>query len=213
LVFPSKTTILKSLKALLVENQFTAGNIRFCLQKKSGNNPDLICFFTPWFYPDECTYLSGVQLATYSHERPNPGIKKWDDKFRSDVRQCIRDHGVYEALLLNSEGEITEGSRSNVFFIDASDRLLTPPGHSVLPGITRKYVLQICRDMGIDVIERVISLPELKDLPACFISGTSPKVLPVRQIDQYRFWADHPLLRIIMKEFEGILQKNMKTID
>ncbi len=149
---------------------------------------------------------------TYSHQRPYPGIKKWDDKFRTDVRQSIRDHGVYEALLLNGEGQITEGSRSNVFFIDAANRLITPPENSVLPGITRKYVIQICRELGLEVEERTVSLKELKELDACFISGTSPKILPVWQIDQQQFRADHPVLKTIMEQFDLILKASLKTI-
>lgn len=212
LIFPGEPVILESLKALLYENQFTEGNIRICLQKNRGNKPDLLCFFTPWIYPDEQTYLSGVQLVIYSHERPNPGIKKWDNKFRTDVRQTIHDFGVYEALLLNREGQITEGSRSNVFFIDASNKLITPPENSVLPGITRKYVIQICNEQGLETEERVIPREELKKLSACFISGTSPKVLPVYQIDKHQFNADHPILKIIMEQFNLILKASLKTI-
>lgn len=213
LVFPGESTIRQSLKTLLDENQFKEGNIRFCLKKSKGKEQALVCFFTPWFYPDQSTYMSGVQLIIYSHERANPGIKKWDNEFRTKVHQCIRDHGVYEALLLNKKREITEGSRSNVFFIDASNTLITPPEQSILPGITRKYVLQICSAQGLKVEERSISMNELKDLSACFISGTSPKVLPVRQIDQHHFRVDHPVLRTIMEQFDTILHKNMKTID
>lgn len=213
LVFPGNKAILESLKALLSENPFTEGNVKICLRKTIEKEPELLCFFTPWFYPDKSTYQSGVQLLSYSHERTNPGIKKWDDKFRNDVRQCIRDHGVYEALLLNKQGEISEGSRSNVFFIDASNKVTTPPEHSVLPGITRKYVIQICRDQGLEVEERVVSMKELKELSACFISGTSPKVLPVCQIDQHQFRADHPILRIIIEQFDTILNAYLKTID
>ncbi len=131
----------------MTENHFKDGNIRICLQRSKGPDPDLLCYFVPWIYPDECTYKRGVQLVSYAHERPNPGIKKWDDRFRSNVKKKIIDkHGVYEALLLNKQGEITEGSRSNIFFIDASNRLITPPEKSILPGITRKYVVQICRE-------------------------------------------------------------------
>ena len=213
LVFPGNKTICESLKALLSENRYTEGNVKICLRKISENEAELLCFFTPWFYPDVSSYQSGVQLLSYSHERPNPGIKKWDDKFRNDVRQCIRDHGVYEALLLNKQGEISEGSRSNVFFIDASNKIITPPEHSVLPGITRKYVIQICKDQGLKVEERVVSLKELKKLSSCFISGTSPKVLPVCRVDQHRFRADRPTLRIIMKQFDFVLNANLKTID
>jgi len=210
--FPGKSDIRKSLKFLLKENPFVDGNIRICLQKSTGAKSDLLCYFVPWIYPDECTYLSGVQLISYAHVRPNPGIKKWDDKFRSDVKIQIRNHGVYEAVLLNKQAEITEGSRSNIFFIDASNRLITPPEENILPGITRNYVLQICREEQIAIEERTVSMKELDSLEACFISGTSPKVLPVWQIDHHQFIADHPIVGLIMKKFDEILNENLETI-
>ena len=206
LIFPGEGFIRESLKSLIKENPFKEGNIRICLQNSTGPFPDLLCYFVPYFYPEESTYHSGVQLVSYAHERPNPGIKKWDDQFRADVKKQIIDQGVYEAVLVNKHGEITEGSRSNVFFIDASNRLITPPEKAILPGITRKYVVQICREEHIEIEERPVSMKELDDLDACFISGTSPKVLPVCQIDKHRFRADHPTVRLIMGRFESILQ-------
>lgn len=212
LIYPGEASIRKSLKMLLEENQFQDANIRICLQKTSNPDPALLCYFVPWVYPDECTYLSGVQLITHAHERPNPGIKKWDDSFRTDVKIQIREHGVYEALLLNQKAEITEGSRSNVFFIDDTNRLITPPEKIILPGITRKYVLQICMEENIPIEERPVSIRELGKLKACFISGTSPKVLPVWQIDNFQFRADHPTVKRIMERFESVLYKNLETI-
>jgi branched-chain amino acid aminotransferase len=212
LVFPGEPQIRESLKSLLNENPFREGNIRISLQKPTGSNPNLICHFIPWSYPDENDYLRGVPLVTYPHERPNPGIKKWDERFRTDVGTYIRDHGVYEALLLNKQGEITEGSRSNVFFIDASNRLITPPEKIILPGITRKYVVQICREEQMEVEERAVCIHELEAMEACFLSGTSPKVLPVRQIDNHPFRADHPTVRIILQRFETVMNQNLETI-
>ncbi len=212
LAFPGEDAIRESLKTLLKENHFQDANIRICIQKAATPDPDLLCYFVPWVYPDECTYLSGVQLITYAHERPNPGIKKWDDRFRTNVKIQIREHGVYEALLLNKQAEITEGSRSNVFFIDEQNRLITPPEKNILPGITRKYVLQICREEKIPIEERLVSIRELGTLEACFISGTSPKVLPVWQIDNLQFRADHPAVRTIMERFESLMNKNLETI-
>lgn len=212
LIFPGEDSIRESLKTLLKENHFHDANIRICLQKASSPNPDLLCYFVPWVYPDEDTYLSGVQLITHAHERPNPGIKKWDDNFRTNVKIQIHEHGVYEALLLNQQAEITEGSRSNVFFIDEQNRLITPPEKNILPGITRKYVLQICREENIPIEERPVSVRELGTLEACFISGTSPRVLPVRQVDNFQFRPDHPVVRKIMERFESILNNNLVTI-
>jgi branched-chain amino acid aminotransferase len=209
---PDETTIRESLKKLVSENQFNKGNIRICLQKHSGKEPNLLCYFIPWFYPDKSSYSQGVKLVSYLHERPNPGIKKWDDRFRTNVRKAIEDQGVYEAVLVNRIGELTEGSRSNIFFIDNSNRLITAPEKQILAGITRKYVMQICREEGIKILEKPVHLKELSKLSACFISGTSPKVLPVRQIDDQGFRADHPVQRKIMVNFDGVLNDHLETI-
>jgi len=213
LKFPGTDNIIRNLSILLENNEFTVGNIRICLQKTGPHSYQLICYFVPYIYPEVCMYLSGVQLVTYPYIRPNPGIKKWDNQFRISVNRYIREYGVYEVLLLNDRKQITEGSRSNLFFLDADNRVITPPEKDILPGITRKYVLEICQRKGLEVVQRPISLQELGEMKASFISGTSPKVLPVWQIDGYQFRADHPELRMIMDEFEKIIAKHLTSLD
>ena len=169
--------------------------------------------FVPYVYPESSVYLSGVQLVTYPHIRPNPGIKKWDNQFRVSVNEYIRDHGVYEALLLNDQKQITEGSRSNLFFIDQDQRLITPPEIDILPGITRKHVFRICCQKGLNIIERPVMLTELDQMESCFITGTSPKILPVWQVDGVQFKVDHPLLRMLMVELDTIINQNLTSLD
>ena len=124
----------------------------------------------------------------------------------------IRSFGVYETVLVNDRKEITEGSRSNIFFIDPMDRVITPPLKDVLPGITRKYVIGICQSEAIEVIERPVVLNELNRFISCFISGTSPKVLPVWQLDSFQFRADHRVTKTIMARFESLLQNNLTDL-
>jgi len=211
--FPGFERITESLRLLLLNNDFKIGNIRICLQKDKKNQSLLLCYYVPYFYPESCVYLSGVQLVTYPHIRPNPGIKKWDNEFRVSVNQYIRDHGVYEALLLNDQKQVTEGSRSNLFFIDQNQQLITPPIKDILPGITRKYVFRICHQKGLNVVERSILLNELDQMESCFITGTSPKILPVWQIDGTQFKVDHPLLRMLMVELGTIIDQNLTSLD
>ena len=213
LQFPGSRKIIESLSALISNNEFKIGNIRICLQAGKKNQSQLLCYFVPYVYPESSVYLSGVQLVTYPHIRPNPGIKKWDNQFRVSVNEYIRDHGVYEALLLNDQKQITEGSRSNLFFINQDQQLITPPEIDILPGITRKYVFRICRQKGLHVIERPIMLNELDQMESCFITGTSPKILPVCQVDGIQFKVDHPLLRMLMKELDSIINQNLTSFD
>ena len=212
LIFPGTNEIQESLRLLQVNNSFTEGNIRICIQPYSANHSTLLCYFIPYFYPEVCMYMSGVQLVSYPHVRPNPGIKKWDDNFRVSVNEYIRDHGVYEAVLHNAQKQITEGSRSNIFFINPLNQLITPPELSVLPGITRKYVLKICSSEDIVVIERPISMDDLEEMPVCFISGTSPKILPVWQLDGFQFKVGHPILKLLMEQFELLIKENLTSL-
>jgi len=210
--FPGSGEIIESLSVLISNNDFKIGNIRICLQTGEENQSQLLCYYVPYVYPESCVYLSGVQLVTYPHVRPNPGIKKWDDQFRVSVNQYIRDHGVYEALLLNDQNQITEGSRSNVFFVDKNQELVTPQQSDILPGITRRYVIEIIRRKGVPLVERPVNKNELDQMESCFITGTSPKVLPVWQIDGTQFKVDHPLIRILMEEYDLIIQNNLTPL-
>jgi len=210
--YPGKEQIILNLAMLVHENSFGEGNIRISLQKSKGNGTELQCYFIPYFYPDSSMYQEGVSLAIYPHMRPNPGIKKWDDRFRNSVSRFILEQKVYEAALINSQNQITEGSRSNLFFIDQQACLVTVPEKVILPGITRKYVLEIARGNGVPIIERNVSLDSLHNLPSSFISGTSPKVLPVKQMDQYRFDVNHPLLKLLIRKFELLIQANLTDL-
>jgi len=210
--YPGNRQVIKTLGLLVKENPFRVGNIRICMQHSAGKKPVLLGYFVPYFYPDANMYKEGVKLATYPHQRPNPGIKKWDDRFRNSVAAYILENKVYEAALVNSKQQITEGSRSNIFFINPDGHLITVPEKDVLPGITRKYVLEIAKRERVPLLEKSVDLEELKSLVSVFISGTSPKVLPVKQINDQCFDVDHPLLHLIMDQFEILVQKNLTSL-
>lgn len=210
--YPGDQQVIETMRLLVKENPFREGNIRICLQQSRGNRPLLQGYFVPYFYPDDKMYREGVKLATYPHQRPNPGIKKWDDLFRNSVAAYIMENGLYEAALVNSKQQITEGSRSNIFFIDREGCLISVPEKDLLPGITRKYVLEIARKKSVPIIEKTIALEDLKSLVSVFISGTSPKVLPVKQIDNQFFDVNHPSLRLLMEQFELLVRESLSSI-
>jgi branched-chain amino acid aminotransferase len=209
---PDHPLIIEQLRLLLLNNSFKMGNIRICIQRKGTDEAHLLCYFVPYYYPEDCMYLSGVQLLTFPHVRPNPGIKKWDDQFRISVSQFIRDTGIYEAILLNNRKEVTEGSRSNLFFINRHNQLVSAPEEEILPGITRKYVLEICGREQIEVIHRPIPLWELDMFQSCFISGTSPKVLPVWQLNDKGYSVDHPILKLLMEQFDLLIRQHLEDL-
>ena len=110
-------------------------------------------------------------------------------------------------LLVNDRGMITEGSKSNAFFVK-NNAIYTAPGDAVLKGITRKYVFEACNNAGFDVKEQFIAADELKDISGAFLSGTSIKVLPISTIDGRTYNSSaNPVVSAVRREYDKLLEK------
>jgi len=88
--------------------------------------------------------------------------------------------------LVNQKGEITEGSRSNMFFVK-NNVFYTSPSKDVLVGITRSRVIQLCTQLGYEVKEQEIPVSFLDEIDGLFLTGTSPKVLPIASVDTHQY--------------------------
>ena len=93
---------------------------------------------------------------------------------------------------------ITEGSRSNIFFLKG-ETLVTSPDNVILNGITRKHILEICRENNIKVEFACVKVDEISEFDAVFMTGTSPMVLPFYCIDDKFFNVKHPLIGKLRK--------------
>lgn len=158
-------------------------------------------------YPDEAAYRDGVDTGLFSAVRINPNIKSRNQALRDATNQAIKSGGLFEVILVDEQGCITEGSRSNIFFIK-DGTVYTCHESGVLPGITRQKIIQICREKQIEVIERYIPASTLKDYDAAFISGTSPKVLPIRRIGDVKLDVNDDTLRKIMQLYDIEIEKS-----
>ena len=94
------------------------------------------------------------------------------------------ENGFIEAILLNSDGHVAEGSGENIFIV-SNGRLVTPsPSDNILLGITRDTVIKLAKDeLGIDVWERQVDRTELYLAEECFFTGTAAHIAPVVEID------------------------------
>lgn len=90
--------------------------------------------------------------------------------------------GYDEALLLDTEGYVSEGSGENVFIV-RDGCLYTPDLASCLDGITRDSIITLARDMGIEVIEKRITRDEVYCADEAFFTGTAAEVTPIRELD------------------------------
>ena len=99
------------------------------------------------------------------------------------ARQDAIDSGYDDCILLDSSGHVAELSAANIFIVRAG-RLITPDTNTdILEGINRKTIVELARDMGIEVVERAIDLTELYVADEVFVCGTSAFLTPVVNID------------------------------
>jgi len=157
----------------------------------------LVYFIEP-IYPSEKQYENGVKGILFYAERKDPGSKVINHKLRSSIFHKLILDGGYEALLVNEKGQITEGSRSNIFFLK-NDTLVTAPDNMILCGITRKHILDICRANNIKVRLACVRADRISDYDAIFMTGTSPMVLPFSSVDDKVFRVRLPLVEKLRK--------------
>ncbi len=140
-------------------------------------------------YPDaEKLYREGMELVTVPTQRNitealNPQIKSLNYLNNILAKIEATNSGVQEAVMLNSEGYVAEGSGDNIFIVKDKN-LLTPPAYvGILKGITRDAVMDIAAKQKIKVREELITRHNLFNADECFLTGTAAQILPVVKID------------------------------
>jgi branched-chain amino acid aminotransferase len=168
-------------------------NLKIVFNFNNGVGNYLIYFIEP-MYPTPEQYRKGVKGILFHAERKNPGSKVINHKLRSAIYHRLIMEGAYEALLINEDNMITEGSRSNIFFLKG-ETLVTAPDNLILNGITRKHILGICRDQLIRVEMKCIGINDISAYDAVFMTGTSPMVLPFCSINDISYRVEVPILK------------------
>jgi branched-chain amino acid aminotransferase len=119
-----------------------------------------------------------------------------------------RRHGADEALMLDTEGHVSEGSTSNAFVV-SGDTVLTPPRScGALPGITRAVVLELLAERGTPVVERPIAATELAGADEVFLTSSLRGVAPIASIDGRSLGPPGPITRATMDAYAArVLQE------
>ena len=196
--------IMHHLLKYKLNNNINSGNVRLVMifNKITTCKPDILVYFIAHKYPSTSHYKYGIETSIISIERNMPNAKFLNHDVLAAVNKELLSNNVYETLLSDNKGFITEGSKSNVFFIK-DNVLYTPPEIRVLPGITRKYIFAICNELDINLIEKDISIDNLKEYNTVFITGTSAKVLPVKRINDISYNVDNKILKRITDIYEN----------
>ena len=190
--------LFRLLRKLIEKNATKGGNILISKDK------NLVAHFISHNYPTDEMYNEGVVCRLLFAERMNPNAKILHTEARQKANKLLAESGCYEVLLVDHNGFVTEGSRSNVFFV-SGDKIFTAPGSQVLLGITRQKAIETARSMQTEVIEKEIHTSEIQQFDAAFITGTSPKILPIRQIDSVILDVKNSKMSQLMQEYDRMI--------
>jgi len=172
--------ILEDVKTLIQMNGYRDQNIKIAFYNGSGDIWKRAVYFIPSTYPSVKMYTTGVSAKTLLFEREHPDIKRMSDSLQK-IRQKLQKDSVFDYICLDKNNNISEGTKTNVFFV-ADNCIITAPERHVLGGITRKIVLNLANEIG-TIDYRGLNVDSLERIDAAFFTGTSIGVLPINQID------------------------------
>jgi branched-chain amino acid aminotransferase len=150
--------------------------------------PSVVIIVKPFVGPPARTIEQGITVATVSVLRNHPGsvnpLIKSNNLLNNALamQEAIRK-GAEEAVMCNYRGELAECSQSNLFIVRDGAALTPALDAGLLPGITRGFVFEIGREIGVPVMEAMLRLEDLLGADEAFVTGTTRELTPVVRVD------------------------------
>lgn len=190
-------TLIEAQLDVVRQNRLTSGYIRPIVfygseaMGLSAKNLSVHVAIAAWSwgtYLGEDALKNGIRVKTSSFTRHHVNINMCRAKSVATYTNSILAHqevaqdGYQEALLLDVDGYVAEGSGENIFIIKKG-KLYTPDLTACLEGITRASVIQLAQEAGIEVIQKRITRDEVYCADEAFFTGTAAEVTPIRELD------------------------------
>jgi branched-chain amino acid aminotransferase len=194
---------------LIKKNNTKEGKIKLIIRFEKDNGSlekDLLIYFTSHYFPSDEEFNNGVTIGFCNATRGNPNAKILETEARTKANDTIAEKKLFEVLLINNDGFITEGSRSNVFFIK-DNKVITPPVRDVLNGITRKNIIKLCKQNNIEITEGKIHFSEIQNMDTVFLTGTSLNTLAVKELEEFEFNTKNEILNRISDLYKKLIEK------
>jgi branched-chain amino acid aminotransferase len=185
-------------------NSVKEGNVKFVVFNDSDESSHLV-YLIQHYYPNKEQLSQGVETVSIQVERENPNAKVINKTLREQSNKIIKEKTVFEILLIDHNGFLTEGSRSNLFFIK-ENVVYTSEDKYVLPGTVRKRAIEICNNSNIGIVKNKVKLDDISMYDAAFLTGTSLGILPIAKIDDFIFDANNDVLKYIQEKYQDLLK-------
>ena len=193
----SQQEINEAQKEVFRVNELDEGYIRpMCFYGSEGmglraDNLKVHCIVAAWEWPSYMSpeaFEKGINIKISSYKRETGNIvsrSKVNGNYVTSIMalQEAMKEGYDEALLLDDENNISEGSGEN-FFIVKNKTLYTPDLDASLDGITRKSIISLAEELGIKVEVKKVKLQDVLDADELFFTGTAAEVVPIRSVDK-----------------------------
>ena len=192
-----KATISEAQRTVVRENNLESGYLRpmaFLGSEAMGISAKnlsvhVIVAAWPWgAYLGQEALERGIRVKTSSFSRHHSNVTMCKAKANGNYMNSILAHkeaemdGYDEALLLDVDGFVSEGSGENIFIV-RDGKLYTPDPSSALVGLTRDTIIQLAKENGLEVIEKRITRDEVYIADEAFFTGTAAEVTPIRELD------------------------------
>lgn len=178
--------IRKDIKRLIQQNQVKNSNIKLLCLDVDGKGQVFLTYFIESYYPKDEVYNEGVHTTLYNFEIEDPNAKMSDVSFGERVDKKIKNKNAFEALLVNKDGNITKGSRFDMFFVRCQN-IYTVPDEKILLEVTRNRIINICEKLNLELIEETIHVEDLYKIDGGFMIGTLINVIPIKSVDEFTY--------------------------
>lgn len=204
-----ETALEQGVRKLISQLEMTSDNIKIVIGNLESTKPSWLMFGVKGFYPPAQWYEQGIKTTLIHEARANPHAKVVNASLAERVEQLRATTDYFEALLVDEQQRITEGSRSNVVFVQGS-RLVMPKSELALKGITKEKLIQAAELIGVEWKEADIRTADLPDLDGVFITGTSIDLLPIAEIDSYTFaTSSNPVMKQLLEQYRLLMKTSL----
>ena len=233
--------LTQSAKLLLSEisEDYIFNSLKLLIKK---NNPDRPIYIRPFIYTSDLGiaprlhnietnfFIYCIELGDYlSPEGVSCRMSSWTRQEDRSLPLRGKISGAYitsslakteaslsgfdEALLLNSNGKVSEASGMNLFIVRNGELITPGVDQDILEGITRLSVIELAKSFGINVIERAVDKTELFIADEVFLTGTAAKITPVKQIESTILNTHRPLMNKLKSKLVEITEGRSKDYD
>ena len=218
----SNEQIVESIKATIIKNGHDSCYIRPIIFRGAHRlgvdgracPTDVVIITFPWGrYLGEDAIEQGVDVMVSSWRRmgldTHPAMAKAGGNYLNSqfIVMEARDRGFIEGISLDMHGYVSEGSGENIFII-YREKIYTPPiAASILPGITRQFVITLIKDFGYELREEMIPREMLYIADEIFFTGTAAEITPIKSVDNIGVGSGGrgPITEKLQEEFFGIV--------